>query len=100
MFRTEKTKPFQIEAQVKTSSKCFFLSTKTNPHACILLTVNIFHNNLSYLYTIQFVRVDTHTLTPLRERTTERYENCCDKVYPLADGHGRTGIFIYGQYKC
>ena len=37
--------------------------------------------------------VCTHQL--LRERATERYKNCCDEVYPLADGHGRAGIFIF-----
>ena len=37
----------------------------------------------------------THTHQLLHERATERYEHCCDEVYPLADGHGRAGIFIF-----
>ena len=37
----------------------------------------------------------THTHQLLSKRATERYENCRYEVYPLADGHGRAGIFIF-----
>ena len=39
--------------------------------------------------------MSTHTHQLLRECATERYENCCDEGYPLADADGRGGIFIF-----
>ena len=33
--------------------------------------------------------------TFMNEPSAERYNNCCDEMYPLADGHGRAWIFIF-----
>ena len=67
-------------------TKCFLLCH-------VRIKYNIYIRIYIVYIKIQFVHTQTHQL--LRERATERYENCCDEVYPLADGHGRAGIFIF-----
>ena len=49
--------------------------------------------NMNNLYSSVCVRRHKH-IDSFRDHATERYENCCDEEYPLADGDGRAVIFF------
>ena len=69
-----------------------FISCSESPMEFTLVSFQ----QCEHIYIIHFVRVDTYRAHHLlREHATERYENCCDEVYPLAAMVGPEFLSIY-----